>query len=92
MFKELDIEMLEGMLAILLDHYDNMEDMQADFENVGAYRMASGGCFSISYDSQRLDLEDSGFIPTGSKGKYTDDQIFEMYKEAVAITLDNAFA
>lgn len=76
---------------LLLDNYDSKADLKADYDNVGALRMVEGGCFSIAYDSQRLDLEDAGYIPMGSMGKYTDGEIFNLYKEKVAETLETVF-
>lgn len=76
---------------LLLENYDSKADLKADYDNIGAFRMVEGGCFSIAYDSQRLDLEDAGYIPMGSIGKYTNEEIFELYKEKVSETLETVF-
>lgn len=45
---------MEKLYSILLEYYDNSaENLRADFESVGGYAMASGGCFAVYYNDQK---------------------------------------
>lgn len=75
------------MLELLLEHYDNIEDMQADYNTVGALRMVEGGCFAISYHNQREELEETG----QQVSHLSDNEVYELYKSEVVKVLEEEF-
>ena len=75
------------MLELLLEHYDSIEDMQADYNTVGALRMVEGGCFAISYMYQKQELFEAGHSTVG----LSDAEVYELYKSEVVRVLDEEF-
>lgn len=75
------------MLELLMEHYDSLADMQADYSNVGALRMVEGGCFAISYMHQRQELFEAGHSTVG----LSDNDVYELYKSEVVKVLDEEF-
>lgn len=76
---------MENMFKNLLEHYAyDIVALVADYRNVGAYAMVSGGCFAISYYDQRAKLQACGY-----KVDHLDDsQVFELYCDTVVDVLD----
>lgn len=77
---------MEKLYSILLEYYDNSaENLRADFESVGGYAMASGGCFAVYYnDQKKKELAQCGYIVEG----LDDEEIFKTYCNNVAKILE----
>ena len=76
---------MENMFKNLLEHYAyDIVALVYDYQNVGGYAMASGGCFAIYYDDQKAELQECGY----NVDHLDDNQVFELYCDTVVGVLD----